>query len=281
MSDAAYPVPDPEPDHAYLGTRRLDDTTWDLPVTPAVLNLLGDLYGGAGIAVSSIAVESVTGRPLRWITCQFVGTATDGETVRVQVEVDNEGRRVSQAHVVGTVGDRVVFRSVAATGRPRAGVPATRWVRMPDVAGPDDCPELSLDPGIESKGASHEPIERRLASGPEPVAFLQDDARPEGFQMSFWARMADTRSASPAMLGWLADIVMASVVAGTGQPLGGKSLDNTLRMVTRADPEWVLVDLRPVAIADGYAYGDVHLWTPDGRLLATASQTASASPWGG
>jgi acyl-CoA thioesterase II len=277
MTQAAVHLPDA--DHAYLRTRRLDETTWDLPVTPAVLNLLGGLYGGAGIAVASAAVESATGRPLRWITCQFVGSATDGETVRVEVQVDNQGRRISQAHILGTVGERVVFRAVAATGEPSSDLADARWVTMPEVPGPEDCEELRLEPGGESKGASMEPVERRLAQGPGVVEFLQDEARPIGFQMSFWTRMTDTRSASPAMLGWLADIVMVGVVAGTGQAVGGKSLDNTLRMVAHADPDWVLADLRPVAIADGYAYGDVHLWSPDGQLLATASQTASVRPW--
>jgi acyl-CoA thioesterase II len=274
-------VPDtaPDIDHAYLRTRRIDETTWDLPVTPAVLNIVGGLYGGAGIAVASAAVESATGRTLRWITCQFVGSAYDGETVRVEVQTDNEGHRISQAHILGTVGDRVVFRAVAATGDPKPDLVETRWVTMPQVPAPEDCEDMPLEPGGESKGASMEPVERRLAHGPPLDQFLQDEPRPHGFQMSFWSRMTDTRSASPAMLGWLADIVMMGIVAGTGQAFGGKSLDNTLRMVTRADPDWVLVDLRPVAISDGYAYGDVHLWSPDGQLLATASQTASVRPW--
>jgi acyl-CoA thioesterase II len=279
MTDAVDVTHDPARDHEYLRTRRLDESTWEMPVTPAVLNMLGGLYGGAGIAVASAAVETATSRPLRWITCQFVGSAHDGETVRVEVQIDNQGRRISQAHILGTVGQRVVFRAVAATGEPRSDLAEARWVTMPQVPGPEDCANMELEPGGESKGASMEPVERRLADGPDLADFLQEEPRPHGFQMSFWSRMTDTRSASPAMLGWLADIVMMGVVAGTGRAVGGKSLDNTLRMVTRADPDWVLVDLRPVAISDGYAYGDVHLWAPDGRLLATASQTASVRPW--
>jgi acyl-CoA thioesterase II len=268
MTEALDVTHDPARDHEYLRTRRLDETSWEMPVTPAVLNMLGGLYGGAGIAVASAAVETATGRPLRWITCQFVGSAYDGETVRVDVQTDNQGRRISQAHILGTVGERVVFRAVAATGEPRTDLAAARWVTMPDVPGPEDCAALELEPG-----------ERRLAAGPGILDFLRDEPRDPGFQMAFWSRMTDTRSASPAMLGWLADIVMVGVVAGTGRAVGGKSLDNTLRMVARADPDWVLIDLRPVAISDGYAYGDIHLWSPDGRLLATASQTASVRPW--
>jgi len=36
----------------------------------------------------------------------------------------------------------------------------------------------------------------------------------------------------------------------------------------------VLADVRVHAIADGFGHGLVHLWTEDGTLLGTASQSA-------
>jgi acyl-CoA thioesterase len=37
--------------------------------------------------------------------------------------------------------------------------------------------------------------------------------------------------------------------------------------------EWVLLDIRIHAVAHGFGHGVVHLWSEDGTLLATASQS--------
>lgn len=275
MSQTA--VAHPAEDHRYLGTRAVGETSWELPVTAGLQTPVGGLYGGAGIAVAAVAAESATGRALRWITCQFSDTATEGETVRVDVEIDKHGHRTSQANVRGTVGDRVVFRAITALGASRADVPAAAWVSMPDVAEPMDCPPLETP--FPTAGTCIERSERRLARGPHIEDFLTDEPRPPGFQMCFWSRMVGHDSGTPAMLAWLADIVPMSVAAGLGAGVRGTSLDNTLRMAELARPAWVLVDVRPTAAADGYSHGDVHLWAPDGRLLATGSQTAVLRQW--
>lgn len=64
---------------------------------------------------------------------------------------------------------------------------------------------------------------------------------------------------------------------GLGQALGrragGNSLDNTLRIIDLVPTEWVLLDVRVHAIANGFGHGLVHLWSEGGSLLATASQS--------
>ena len=54
----------------------------------------------------------------------------------------------------------------------------------------------------------------------------------------------------------------------------GTSLDNSLRVGHLVDCEWLLLDLHGHVAHDGYGYGDAHLWSPDGVLLGTGSQTA-------
>jgi acyl-CoA thioesterase len=65
---------------------------------------------------------------------------------------------------------------------------------------------------------------------------------------------------------------------GISQSLGGwwpsNSLDNTLRVVRLEPTEWVLLDVRVDGLRDGFGHGSVYLWTPDGVLLAAASQSA-------
>jgi acyl-CoA thioesterase len=70
---------------------------------------------------------------------------------------------------------------------------------------------------------------------------------------------------------------------GIGQALGklggGNSLDNTLRVAQVVPTDWVLVDVRIHAIRNGFGHGLVHLWSRDGTLLATASQSTIVRHW--
>lgn len=269
-------VHDPLCDHEFLGSRRVDQRRWQVPVTRGLIVPHGGLYGGAGLAAVIAAMEAATDRPLRWVTCQFSSSATVGETLDVEVSVDRRGHRISQAGAVASVGERVVVRAVSALGAAREDAPGGVWVEMPDVPEPEAC-EPSVMP-IETSGTAAERVERRLARGPGWDEFLTDEPRPPGFRICMWSRVADHLSTTPAMLGWLADMVPMALAGGLGAPFGGTSLDNTLRMVGSRQADWVLLDVLPTAASDGYGHGDVRLWAPDGALLATASQTVALRP---
>jgi acyl-CoA thioesterase-2 len=130
-------------------------------------------------------------------------------------------------------------------------------------------------------------IERRPAYGFEPEAGEAGTVDPNPGHRAVWARVSTAETEMPAALAWVADCV----AMGIGQAIGGlsraTSLDNTIRYASPAASEWVLVDARATASVEGYAYGVVHLFTPDGRLLATASQTClvraneADDPWEG
>lgn len=267
------PVHDPLADHRFLGSRQIDERRWEVPVTPGLVVPHGGLYGGAGLAAVIAAMESATARPLRWVTCQFSSSATVGESLDVEVAVDRQGHRISQADAVASVGDRTVVRAVAALGAAREDAPGGVWLEMPNVAPPEDC-EPSVMP-METEGTAVERGERRLAEGPAWGQFLTDEPRPPGFRICMWSRIRDHESTTPAMLAWLADTVPMAVAGGLGAPFGGTSLDNTLRMVDWRQSDWVLSEVRPTAASEGYGHGDVHLWAADGTLLATGSQTVA------
>ena len=98
----------------------------------------GFLYGGSGIAASIEAAERATGRPLQWITTQFIGTPVPDDVVDLTVTMPAHGRATTQAQVVGTVGDRAVFTSLCAhTERPSGD--ATSFLQMPEVRSPEEC----------------------------------------------------------------------------------------------------------------------------------------------
>ncbi|MDZ7733195.1 MAG: thioesterase family protein [Acidimicrobiia bacterium] len=70
-------------------------------------------------------------------------------------------------------------------------------------------------------------------------------------------------------------MVPLSVAHALSVIAGGISLDNTIRIGPFVETEWILLDLRPHLAVGGYGHGVAHVWSVDGHLLATASQTAS------
>jgi acyl-CoA thioesterase len=88
-------------------------------------------------------------------------------------------------------------------------------------------------------------------------------------------RRRDQRPITPAVAAYIADMVPMGIAHAVGELVGGISLDNTIRIGSFVDTEWVLLDLRPHLAFGGYGHGAVHVWSEGGRLLATASQTAS------
>jgi acyl-CoA thioesterase len=84
---------------------------------------------------------------------------------------------------------------------------------------------------------------------------------------------------TPATLSIVGDYVPFGISQALGARAGGNSLDNTMRIASRAQTEWILADIRVHAVGDGFAHGLVHLWTEDGTLLGTASQSTIVREW--
>jgi acyl-CoA thioesterase len=98
-------------------------------------------------------------------------------------------------------------------------------------------------------------------------------------RMGLWARLAGDFAArrptmTAAILGFVADMVPLAICRASGAEGAGTSLDNSLRVGRVADTEWVLLDLAGDAAVGGLGYGHVHLWSTDGELLGTGSQSA-------
>ena len=79
---------------------------------------------------------------------------------------------------------------------------------------------------------------------------------------------------SAAALAILGDYVPFGISQSQGRWMPSNSLDNTIRVQRLVPTEWVLCDVRIDGIHDGFGHGDVYLWSADGTLLATASQSA-------
>ena len=241
-----------------------------LTVQPTQTNPTGRLYGGVAVAVSIAMMERLTGRAVTWTTVQFSSSCGAGEMIDLAATVTAVGRRTSQLRVTATVDGRELFTALGATVDP-PGVGAAglngQWETMPSVDPPEACPPLELQhPAADADAESHILLsDMRTAIGFE-------DGPPA--QVALWCRPHGVARLSAAVLGWQADMLGIALAKASGGN-GGTSLDNTVRFGSpaRLGAEWVLLDMRGLALVDGYGHGITHLWDPDGTLLATASQT--------
>jgi acyl-CoA thioesterase len=272
-------------DDDFLGLTTAGDRS-SFVVVERLARLDGRLYGGSAIAVSIATAEQRTGVTALWMTTQFVSTVELGAVVDVQTDVLAAGRRTNQVRVTATseTGD-VVFASLGATGRHRPDGLTGVFERAPTVTPPDEA-EAWKNPfsGIaKAAGLDHHELPLRRVGFSVVVDMRQpevlDHPEPGPGRVCLWVRRRDGAPITPAVASYLADMVPMSVAHALGVVAGGTSLDNTIRIGSFVDTEWVLLDLRPHLAAGGYGHGVANIWSEDGHLLTTASQTAAMRPF--
>jgi acyl-CoA thioesterase-2 len=279
-----------------LGLTEIDEHgAFRFTVTPPLCRMDDRLYGGTAIAVSVVAAELLTGRSTVWMTTQFVSTAIEGSAVELQAEVLAPGRRTNQVRVTATGPDGgTVFASLGATGHHRADGFSGGLERRPQVSDPDESASWATPfsgltdlPGLED--LPEMPVGRGFTQLIEVRgATILDHPDPGPGRVCVWARRRDGHPMTPAMAAFAADMVPMAVAHGFGAFAGGTSLDNTIRFGPFDAGEWVLLDLRANGAVGDYGHGVAHVWSEDGRWMATASQTAamrhidlSSAPWAG
>jgi len=227
----------------------------------------GALYGGTGLAVSVAAMEAATQRDALWCSTQFVSQPFKGDTVTWEVERLAVGKRAAQLLVRATANDQTAFVAIGSTGIAVDGGLTGQYVAMPEVQGPDESPpRMSAMPAEPSADSWARHVEMR-------EAVLLGDARPT---VAFWARMRDGEAMTPAVLAFIADFVPLAVARAAGKMGAGSSLDNSMRFHGGvADADWVLIELHGELANGGFGHGSLRVWTEDGNLMATGSQTAS------
>ena len=85
---------------------------------------------------------------------------------------------------------------------------------------------------------------------------------------ALWVRLPDVLEMSAASLAIVGDYVPFGISQALGHRAGGNSLDNTLRVASRVQTDWILADIRVHAVAHGFGHGLVHLWAEDGTYAA-------------
>ena len=240
---------------------------WFLPVVPGICTGHAFLFGGCGLGAAIEALEHTTGRPVVWAAAQYLSYAQPPSVMDIDVTIAAQGRHITQARAVGHVADREILTVNAALGH-RDIEAAGTWAAPPEVPPPADCPVRTLRlPGEESIMSR---LEVRLADARD---FPDLDGTPGSGRSALWARIPDLLEVSAGTLAILGDYVPFGLAQALGQMGGGNSLDNTLRLARLVPTEWVLLDIRVHAVANGFGNGAVLLWSESGELMATASQS--------
>ncbi|MFK7917296.1 MAG: acyl-CoA thioesterase [Ilumatobacter sp.] len=246
------------------------ERTYRLGVRNELCTPFSFLYGGSGIAASVEASEQATGRPLQWITTQFVGSPAPGDVVDFEVNIAAAGRVTTQTQVTGSVDGVVVLASLCAHNTRVAG-DETSFTSMPDVVGPAESRPFDeiFDTGVESSFFDF--LERRIAAGKFAHDAVGDPQR-DGLAM--WVRLHDQGIGSPATQGFAADLGPLAVCAALGVAPGGTSLDNTIRVIDPRPCEWVLIEVEADGFHRSVGHSTARLWSEDGRPLGIAQQSA-------
>ena len=237
-------------------------------VTPQLSRMDRRLYGGTALAVALAASEAATGRDALWTTVQFVASAELGERVDVAIDLVARGRSVDQYQLRATVGDRLVFGAMGANASARPDGLAGVGEVMPQVRAPEDCVVSPASDGLQ-RGEVGQHLVSEYRDAP-PLVSTGNPAR-----LTMWARLRGEEETTPAKLGFVADMVPVVVARACGVLGAGTSLDNTLRFGRLVDSEWVLLELLAHVAEGGYGHGTVHVWSRDGVLLATGSQSST------
>jgi len=227
------------------------------------------MFGGVGLASAIQAMERTCERPVIWATAQYLSYARPPSVVDLDVWVPAAGRNTSQARVTGHVGDKEIFTVNAALGS-RESPFSQQWVEAPDVPGPDQCGLTDHwrgdDEGVHGK------IEMRLAKG--HYGFTMGARAPaEDGRLIMWMRPKDGQDIDAATLAIFGDHVPSGIGNALGMNAGGNSLDNTIRIVRLVPTEWVLCDISITAVHAGFGHGSMRMFSQDGVLMATASQS--------
>lgn len=248
------------------------DATWRLTVHDGVTSGANALFGGGATAAALVAAREAAPQPLRWAAAHFGALAKAGTDVELTTRVISSGRTMTHVEVRGAVEDREAFVVRVAAGERPAHAVQGQWAHAPDVPAAEDC--AVFDHPVH-EGTWAERFDWRLAGrrgGDAPSA-------------AWWVRPCADDVCEPLVaIAVLADYVTYGVGRALGQPMGGLSIDNVLRLhdlTGVAADDWLLVEVRPEAIEGGFGHGAARLFSPTGGLVATGTQSMVVNNWDG
>ena len=248
----------------------LDTHKWQLPIVERTTGGGGSLFGGVGLAAGVIALEQATEKPIVWATGQYLGITQSPCALDLELHLPAIGRNVTQGRVVGYLEAseprKEIITVLGACGeRPQEA--QGLWLKPPEVAGPQDCDTMERH---QEQPSLHNHLEIRIARG---MFGFSGAGTPSGDgSNALWIRMPNVEHDRGA-LAIIADYMPSALGNALGHAAYCTSIDNTIRYANRAESDWILCENHMDFVGDGFGYGSVNMWTENGVLLATASQT--------
>jgi acyl-CoA thioesterase len=252
---------------------RTGERTWSFDVTERLKSPGNFLFGGCGLASALVALEEASARPTIWATAQYLSYASFGSTVTVKTDLAVVGGHVTQARATAFAEDREILTVNGAFGLGELTA-VTPWITMPEVKAPEECPERVMPERFNRSIFNH--VEVRIALG---RPFNEIDGTPGSPISALWSRVPGHVDIAAATLAIFGDYVAGALSQPLGFPTMGRSLDNTIRIVTLEPTDWVLTEIHMHALSGGFAQGTAYMWSQSGTLLATASQSIAARAW--
>jgi acyl-CoA thioesterase II len=219
------------------------------------------LSGGSALASVVTLLEGETKRPLIQASAQFLASPPANSPFEIAVTHLQNGRSISQAVATLLIdGNEAAIITASLGSRPNVG--DFVWAVAPTVPPPEVCPPV---PFVRiDDGDLQSCLDIRLAGDPR--------MNPAG-HAQFWIGYDGEGSAPAAFLTMIADYLPEAIHMNIGRRAGAVSLDNVIRIITRAATPWLLCDIALDAISNGLFHGRMAIYAQDGTLFATASQS--------
>ena len=237
------------------------------------------VYGGQLLAQMILASDKVgVDKDVASIHTIFARSARVSDPVEIDVDVIHDGRTMGSHAVTVHQGDRVCAQGLVLR-RLNAPDLIRHQPDMPDVAGPEDSPDTGQG-GLLAPGS-----ELRVVGG---VNTWDPDAPVAPAELFAWVRLptgsggSDARAMAQAMLAYGTDGFLIGTAmlphAGVGQNMAHRNIATGVvsHTLTFHEPvpagEWLLLAHESPYAGRGASYGRAHVFTRDGRLVASFVQ---------
>jgi len=226
-------------------------------------------YGGMTAGLSLVAAQKTLGDlpPLRSASINFIGPVTADPTFTTRLL--RQGRNVTSADVVASVGNNIVATTTFIFGAPRSSE-LTIAFPAPKTPRPEDCEPFTPEAARSFVPGFFNQFDTRLIAGGRPMSGAS-----KGY-IRVWSRHADPDSRK----GIASLLTLADVLPPAAMPLftkmGPVSSVNFLLNFLVDEPKtadgWWHVETRLTAASGGYSSQVMRFWNTDGVLVAEGMQ---------
>jgi acyl-CoA thioesterase len=243
------------------------DIEAELPPVDRTWRAWGRAHGGLLLAHLMRHARTCVAHPdVRSLYASFLGPAHD-RAMRVSTEVVRQGGSTAVARSVLRQDDAPVVLATALFGAGRAE-PVLQRCPAPQAPPPDACPPeyppVEVVPFVQH-------LELRMVGAGRPIGGGDDPT------LTAWIRMKEPAFDPAEVALILLDSMPPAFYAAATEPVVAPTVDLAAHLTdglgTADWGDWALIRTRTEQATTSWALESIHLWSPEGVLLAAARQT--------